>query len=157
MAWIDHVISPVEAAKRRLARLMAAPAERVLDGAFEDELRDRLRTMDARYRGEALEETVADILTLDEDLFAYVKRYVMEGVQEGTQVGCAFATLDDLVATGSFTPVSAALFAQWAREEPREAARYLLRRDKLEGVDVEAEGNVEPLDDAGERAAAGGA
>ena len=148
MGWIDHVITPVEATKRNLARLLAAPAAQAADSAFEDELRERLRTQDARYRGEVLE---------DEDLFACVRRFVMEGAWDGTQVECPFGTLDDLTATGAFTPVAAALFAQWAREDPKEAARYLLGRDSVSGADVDAEGDAEPLDEADGSAATGGA
>ena len=157
MGWIDHVITPVEATKRNLARLLAAPAAQAADSAFEDELRERLRTQDARYRGEVLEGTVADVLALDEDLFACVRRFVMEGAWDGTQVECPFGTLDDLTATGAFTPVAAALFAQWAREDPKEAARYLLGRDSVSGADVDAEGDAEPLDEADGSAATGGA
>lgn len=82
------------------------------------------------YSPHALEITVQDVMALEEDLHAYVLSFLHTGHTE-TDIACECASVKELLATGDFTPVTAALFIQWYRNNPLEAAAFLMHHDSV--------------------------
>lgn len=82
------------------------------------------------YGQQSLEDTVQDVLALEPDLKDYVSRFLETG-ESGTDLACECASIRELLETGSFTPVTAALFLQWYRRDPVGAAAFLLHRDTI--------------------------
>lgn len=88
---------------------------------------------------EALEDTVREVMYLDDDLRRYVFDFLRDRTKVHTSLGCEVASVQELVFGGGFSPVTAALFVQWYRDNPRSAAAFLLQNDSLrdipEGID----------------------
>ena len=84
-----------------------------------------------KYNDHALEATA-----LDDDLKQYVMNFLKNRSDE-TDIECECASISDLLKTQSFTPVTAALFIQWYRKDPVNAARYLLHHDAVQSIPEE--------------------
>ena len=100
-----------------------------------DSLEDSLRAYlteesPVAYGQQALEDTVRDVLALEPDLKEYVARFLETGEQD-TGLACECASIRELLDTGEFTPVTAALLLQWYRRDPVGAASFLLHRDVI--------------------------
>lgn len=89
-----------------------------------------------KYNAHALESTVIDVMALDEDLKGYVMHF-LKNRTEATDIGCECVSIEQLLQTRFFTPVTAALFIQWYRRDPLNAARYLLQRDVIQDIPQE--------------------
>lgn len=85
------------------------------------------------YGEHALEVTVQDILALDSDLKEYVLRF-LQSKDMTSSIQCECASVTDLIQTGSFTPITAALFIQWYRRDPMGAASFLLHHDMIKDI-----------------------
>ena len=84
----------------------------------------------------ALKETVEEVVGMDDDLLAYVHGPIMgQGVTE-TPIACEIVSISELVNGAGYTPVSAALFIQWYRRDPKRAAAFLLQHDAIVGIDI---------------------
>lgn len=117
---------------------VAKMSGRRLKGAVRDYLVKGARAMGAPWRNkEALEQTVGDVLALDQDLRDYALTAIIDGVAPETNLGCEIAGIGDLLKTGEFNPVTAALFIQWYRREPRKAAATLVLHDAITGLPEE--------------------
>ena len=115
-------------------------SERKLKNAIRDYLVQGARAMGAPWRNkEALEQTVGDVLALDQDLRDYALTTIIDGTAPETDLGCEIASIGDLLKTGEFNPVTAALFVQWYRREPRKAAATLVHHDAIIGLPEEEE------------------
>ena len=100
-------------------------------------LRHYLETQSpVKYNDHALEATVMDVMALDDDLKQYVMNFLKNRSDE-TDIECECASISDLLKTQSFTPVTAALFIQWYRKDPVNAARYLLHQDAVQSIPEE--------------------
>jgi hypothetical protein len=82
----------------------------------------------------ALLETIEDVKKLDDDLKVYVKDFLEDETNWQTSLGCDVVSINTLVEIGMFTPVAAALFIQWYRDEPRQASLFLLQNDTIKGI-----------------------
>lgn len=80
--------------------------------------------------------TIDDVLALDEDLLGYVRAFIADERQTDTDIGCEAVSICELLAIGN-SPVQAALTVQWYRRDPRAAAEFLLRHDKVTEIDIE--------------------
>lgn len=117
---------------------VAKMSERRLKSAVRDYLVQGARAMGAPWRNkEALEQTVGDVLALDQDLRDYALTTIIDGTAPETDLGCEIASIGDLLKTGEFNPVTAALFVQWYRKEPRRAAATLVHHDAITGLPEE--------------------
>ncbi len=97
-------------------------------------LRDYLENRSAvKYNDHALEGTVRDVTALDDDLKEYVMQFLKTRNEE-TDIGCECVSIRELLETKSFTPVTAALFVQWYRKDPANAAAYLLHHDAVRDI-----------------------
>ena len=117
----------------------------------------RFLLQDARKRGvpwrnkEALNQTIKDVFALDDDLKEYVWKFLANRTDIETNLGCQIISIEELIRSGEFSPVTAALFIQWYRESPRTASLSLLQHDSivdlLEGGDVIPEEETEETGD----------
>ncbi len=82
----------------------------------------------------ALVETLDDVRNLDDDLKEYVEEFIEDETKWRTSLGCDAAGINELVKIGLFTPVTAALFIQWYRDDPRQASLFLLQNDTIKGI-----------------------
>ena len=113
-------------------------SERKLKNAIRDYLAKGARAMGAPWRNkEALEQTVGAVLALDQDLRDYALTTIIDGTAPETDLGCEIASIGDLLKTGEFNPVTAALFIQWYRRDPRRAAATLVHHDAIVGLQEE--------------------
>ena len=91
----------------------------------------------ARDRGdpwrnkEALKVTIDDIMGLDADLKQYVREYLRDNDKTETSISCDVVSISELIASGAFSPVNAALFIQWYRREPKNAVAFLMQHDTV--------------------------
>lgn len=91
----------------------------------------------ARDRGdpwrnkEALKVTIDDIMGMDADLKQYVREYLRDNDKTETTIGCDVASISELITSGGFTPVNAALFIQWYRREPKKAVAFIMQHDTV--------------------------
>lgn len=107
------------------------------ESSFEKELRNYLtKKSPVKYNGSALEQTISDVKALNDDLKEYVMHFLQTG-ETRTELGCDLASIDELLQTSFFTPVTAALFIQWYNREPLEAAAFLLHHDSIDGIPEE--------------------
>lgn len=94
-------------------------------------LRDYLENKSpVEYNDHALEVTVADVKALDGDLKDYVMHF-LKTQDVHTELGCEVASIEELLQTEEFTPVTAALFIQWYRRDPVRAAAFLMHHDSV--------------------------
>ena len=80
---------------------------------------------------QAVKDTVADVLALDDDLKNAVRRFLSGENHSFAGLSCAGLTVDDLLEKGAFTPISAVLWVQWFRTDPAHAASALLHTDEI--------------------------
>lgn len=91
--------------------------------------------------------TADKVVSLDSDLKDFVRSFLTSGRIEDADFGCEYATIQDLLESGDYTPVSAALMVQWFRDDPIHAASAALHHDDV--VDIPEElplGESEPVD-----------
>ena len=86
---------------------------------------------DPRRNKEALKITIDDIIGMDVDLKQYVREYLRDNDKTETTIRCEVASISELIASGGFTPVNAALFIQWYRREPKKAIAFLMQHDTV--------------------------
>ena len=109
---------------------VAKMSERRLKNAVRDYLVQGAVAMGSPWRNrEALEKTVNDVLALDQDLRDYALTTILDGTAPETDLGCEIASIGNLLKTGEFNPVTAVLFVQWYRRDPRRAAATLVHHD----------------------------
>ncbi len=85
------------------------------------------------YGEHAFESTVQDVLSLDNDLKEYVLHFLYTKDMTSS-IQCECASIDDLLQTEQFTPITAALFIQWYRRDPVGAASFLLHHDTVKDI-----------------------
>ena len=78
--------------------------------------------------------TVNEVSNLDEDLKRYVYSFLKDQTKWRTSLGCDVVNIGELVESGGFTPVTASLFVQWYRSDPRSASAFLLQNDLIMGL-----------------------
>lgn len=74
------------------------------------------------------------MIDLDEDLKRYVYSFLKDRTKWRTSLGCDVAYIGELVESGGFTPVTASLFVQWYRSDPRSPSAFLLQNDLMMGL-----------------------
>ena len=80
---------------------------------------------------EALKITIDDIMGMDSDLKEYVREYLRDNEKTETSISCDITSISELVKSGGFSPVNAALFIQWYRREPKNAVAFLMHHDTV--------------------------
>lgn len=85
------------------------------------------------YGEHALEATVQDVLSLDADLKEYVLHFI-QTKDMTCSIACECASINDLLQTGRFTPITAALLIQWYRRDPVAAASFLMHHDRVTDI-----------------------
>lgn len=100
-------------------------------------LREYLKNQSpVKYSDHALQETASDVMAMDGDLREYVMHFLKSN-EADTDISCECVSIEELLQTQAFTPVTAALFIQWYRKDPASAAGYLLHHDGVEGIPEE--------------------
>lgn len=85
------------------------------------------------YQQTVLDRTVKDVLALDEDLLAFVKRFIMdEAVDPGELVCEPYFTMDEFLRNTGYNPVTAAIFFQMYRQDRAAALKAFLMQDVIE-------------------------
>lgn len=79
-----------------------------------------------------VEQTVEDVLRLDDDLKAFVRETLGGTAPSTPDIHCGNITLEELLKV--FNPVAAAIWVQWYREEPVRALASLCMRGGIEGL-----------------------
>ena len=111
---------------------------------------------DARDRGEpwrnkdALKKTISDVWALDEDLKEYVLGFLNNQSYVETTLGCEIVSIAQLLQSGEFSPVTAALYIQWYRRDPKNASMFLLQRDTIIDLPTLQENEICDADNADE-------
>lgn len=79
----------------------------------------------------ALNKTIEDVFAMDDDLKEYVVTFIQDQTKFETSIACEVITVMQMLQTGDFTPVTAALFMQWYRRDPKNATAFLIQRDTI--------------------------
>ena len=116
-------------------------SEHALKSMVKEYLLKSARDRGDRWRNkEALEITINDIMGMDDDLKEYVREFLRDNDNTATSISCDVASISELIASGRFSPVNAAMFIQWYRHEPRKAVAFLMQHDAVcnipEGLDA---------------------
>ena len=90
---------------------------------------------------QALQKTIEDVFAMDVDLREYALGFLQGQVPAASAIKCEVASISQLLETGEFTPITAALFIQWYRREPKSAAAFLLQRDTIINLPEQAKDN----------------
>ena len=100
---------------------------------FAEKLEQYLRNADGvAYTEAVLQQTIIDVMNLDEDLLAFVKVFVEEKRMEGDQLRCDhFFTMTSFLEETDYTPVAAALLFQMYRWNPTQALKVLAMHDEI--------------------------
>ena len=78
----------------------------------------------------ACERTIHDVLTMDEDLLEYVKDFLENGIADCEEFVCGNDfTMEELLETSAFDPITAALMVQFYRRDRVQALQTLLSHD----------------------------
>lgn len=80
----------------------------------------------------ACERTIHDVLALDEDLLEYVKDFLENGSADCEEFVCGNDfTMEELLETSAFDPITAALMVQFYRRDRAQSLQTLLSHDLI--------------------------
>ena len=112
-------------------------AKKIVDSITIQRKLRKFLIQDACNRGEpwrdkdALKKTICDVWALDEDLKEYVLEFLNNRSHIATSLACEIVSISQLVQSGEFSPITAALYIQWYRRDPKNASMFLLQRDSI--------------------------
>lgn len=85
------------------------------------------------YHQAVLHHTVNDVMTLDADLLAFVKRFIMEETVDSGELACEpYFTMDEFLNNTGHNPVAAAIYFQMYRQDRAAALKTFLMQDVIE-------------------------
>lgn len=102
---------------------------------FVRQLTDYLRgESNLNYSDTVLERTVQDVLMLDEDLLAFVKKFILEQQMDADGLACGtYFTMEEFLENTGYNPVTAAIYFQMYRQDKAAALKAFLMQDFIEG------------------------
>lgn len=85
------------------------------------------------YNQTVLEHTVKDVMALDEDLLAFVKKFIMDKTMDAGELACEpYFTMDEFLKNTGYNPITAAIYFQMYRQNKAAALKAFLMQDYIE-------------------------
>lgn len=92
------------------------------------------------YTRTVLEHTVKDVLALDADLLAFVKKFIMGNQVDTGDLACEpYFTMAEFLENTGYNPVTAAIYFQMYRQNKAAALKTFLMQDIIAGEPEGAE------------------